>query len=168
MSDWWSMENSRSHFSTFLLLLLAECSQKSPKSSTVSNLNSENPPDSKFEKLLTMTHQLSQHGLRMVLPGAERQPLHKGQSYQEGCFLDYAKIIHGRSQVKVLGFNACLRTLVPVCTAAIRFASPCFITNHISKQLFTAFWDHKSTFWSHWTIPGVLMWNDFWVPQWHA
>lgn len=50
MSDWWSMENSRTHFSTFLLLLLllAECSQKSPVSSTVSNLNSENPPDSKF------------------------------------------------------------------------------------------------------------------------
>lgn len=40
------------------LLHLAAAGQKSPVSSTVSNLNSENPPDSKFEKQFTMTHQL--------------------------------------------------------------------------------------------------------------
>lgn len=80
MSDWWSMENSRTHFSTFLLLLLAECSQKSPVSSTLSNLNSEIPPDSKSEKRPTVTHQLLLHRQRMVLRGAETWPLHMGQS----------------------------------------------------------------------------------------
>lgn len=63
MSDWWSMENRRTHFSTFLLLLLqTECSQKSPVSSTVSNLNSENPSDGDFGELFTVTHQQLSHG----------------------------------------------------------------------------------------------------------
>lgn len=99
MSDWWSTENSETHFSTFLLLLLplllAECSQKSPVSSTVSNLNSENPPDdSEFEKLFAVTHRLLLHGLRVVIRGAGRRPLHGDRPSRECCFLiDDAKLI---------------------------------------------------------------------------
>lgn len=63
MSDWWSVENGRTHFS--FLLLPAECSQKSSVSSTVSDLNSENPLDGKFQKLLTVTHQLFSHRVMM-------------------------------------------------------------------------------------------------------
>lgn len=51
---------------------------KSPVISTVSNLNSENPPDSKFERLFTMTHQLLLHRIWRVLCGAERRAFAHG------------------------------------------------------------------------------------------
>lgn len=71
------------------LLLLACCSQTSPMSSTVSNLNSENPPGSKFEKLFAVSHQLLLHRLRRVCCGAERQ-----SSAHKNCFpKHYAELI---------------------------------------------------------------------------
>lgn len=63
-----------------LPLLLARRSPTSPVSSTVSNLNSGNPPDSRFEKLSTVSHRLLLHRLRRVFCWrGERER-------DEGCF----------------------------------------------------------------------------------
>lgn len=50
MSEWWSMENGRAHFSIFLLLLARV---QLAASSTVSNLNFKKPADGRLAALIT-------------------------------------------------------------------------------------------------------------------